>query len=173
MSFFVVDVEADGPIPGDYSMTELGAVLVEPGLKRTFYAQIAPISDKWVPEALAVSGKTREDVLKFGDPTTEVKRFIQWVNDNSKGRAVFCADNLAFDWQWVNWYCHHFAGANPFGFSGRRIGDLYCGMERDAYARWKHLRRTSHDHNPVNDATGNAEALLHMKDRLGLKIRFD
>ena len=35
---------------------------------------------------------------------------------------------------------------------------------------WKSLhRRTAHDHNPVNDAKGNAEALVAMKE-LGLKI---
>jgi len=173
MSFFVVDVEADGPIPGDYSMTELGAVLVEPGLTRTFYAQIKPISEKWVPEALAISGKTREEVLKFNDPETEMKRFATWVKENTNGRATFCADNLAFDWSFVNWYAHHFTGSNPFGFSGRRIGDLYCGMERDVYSRWKHLRKTNHSHHPVDDAVGNAEALLYMKERMGLKIRLD
>ena len=35
---------------------------------------------------------------------------------------------------------------------------------------WKKLyRKTKHDHNPLNDALGNAEALLAMKE-LGLKI---
>jgi hypothetical protein len=34
---------------------------------------------------------------------------------------------------------------------------------------WKHLRKTIHDHNPVNDAIGNAEALLQMK-QMGLKV---
>ena len=38
MSLIVVDVEADGPIPGKYSMVCLGAVVVEPTLSRTFYA---------------------------------------------------------------------------------------------------------------------------------------
>ncbi len=36
IKYIVVDVEADGPIPGDYSMIWFGAVIVEPGLKRTF-----------------------------------------------------------------------------------------------------------------------------------------
>lgn len=33
------------------------------------------------------------------------------------------------------------------------------------------LRKTKHTHNPVDDAIGNAEALLQMKD-MGLKISF-
>jgi hypothetical protein len=30
MPYVIVDIEADGPIPGDYSMISLGAVVVEP-----------------------------------------------------------------------------------------------------------------------------------------------
>ena len=33
----MVDVESDGPIPGDYSMISFGAIIVEPTLNRTFY----------------------------------------------------------------------------------------------------------------------------------------
>jgi hypothetical protein len=36
---------------------------------------------------------------------------------------------------------------------------------------WKKLyRKTKHTHNPVDDAIGNAEALLAFKNKLGLKI---
>ena len=36
MSYVMVDIEADGPIPGDYSMICFGAVIVEPSLSLTF-----------------------------------------------------------------------------------------------------------------------------------------
>ena len=36
MPYVMVDVEADGPIPGDYSMVCFGAIIVEPGLSRSF-----------------------------------------------------------------------------------------------------------------------------------------
>jgi hypothetical protein len=58
--YAMVDVEADGPIPGDYSMVSFGAVLVEEALNQTFYGRLRPISEKWVPQALAVSGFSRE-----------------------------------------------------------------------------------------------------------------
>ena len=38
MSYIMADVEADGPIPGSYSMICFGAVLVEEGLSHTFWA---------------------------------------------------------------------------------------------------------------------------------------
>jgi hypothetical protein len=162
LSLYVVDVEADGPIPGKYSMVSLGAVLVEPGLGRTFHGRTRPISDAWLPEALAVSGVSRAEHLRFDEPGAVMEALERWVLDTSRGRPVFFSDNLAFDWQFVNWYFHT-------GWSGRRIGDLYCGMVKDAHATWKHLRRTEHDHHPVNDARGNAEVLLQLVD-MGLKL---
>jgi hypothetical protein len=169
MSLVVVDVESDGPVPGKYSMVCLGAVVVEPSLSRTFYGRTRPISELWLPEALAVSGFRREDHLRFDDPREVMARFAAWLKESSRGRPVFCSDNLAYDWQFVNWYFHEYLGENPFGWSGRRIGDLYCGMVKDGYATWKHLRKTPHDHDPVNDAKGNAEALLAMVE-MGLKL---
>jgi hypothetical protein len=74
MSFYSIDVEADGPIPGKYSMISFGAVKVEGDLKETFYAEINPISTKWEPEALAVSGFSREETLKFNNPMDEMLR---------------------------------------------------------------------------------------------------
>ncbi len=169
MSVYVVDVEADGPIPGKYSMVSLGAVLVEPGLTRTFYGQTRPISDLWLPEALAISAATRDEHLRYDEPGAVMERFERWIQETSKGRPVLFSDNLAFDWQYVNWYFHTYLGRNPFGWSGRRIGDLYCGMVKDAHAQWKHLRSTAHDHHPVNDARGNAEVLLKLVE-MGLKL---
>lgn len=87
-----------------------------------------------------------------------------WVATHTEGRATFVSDNPAFDWQWL---AAEFARAgipNPFGFSARRIGDFAAGLARnfrDANS-WKRHRRTTHDHNPVHDARGNAEALWHL-----------
>jgi len=124
MSYVMVDIEADGPIPGDYSMVCFGAVIVESALDRTFYATLAPISEKWVPEVLAVSGFSREDTLKFADPSAAMARFESWLKENVSGRPIFVADNNGFDWQFVNWYFHHFLGRNPFGFSSMNLGSL-------------------------------------------------
>jgi hypothetical protein len=172
MSYFSVDIEADGPAPGLYSMVSFGAVVVEAGLNRTFYAELKPISDRWIPESLAVSGFTREQTIRFEDPIPVMTRFEEWVNANSKGRPIFIADNPGFDFAFINYYFHAFLGRNPFGFSSRRIGDLYCGAKLDTFAKWKHLRETNHSHNALDDAKGNAEAILKMQD-MGLKIRLD
>jgi len=176
MSYIVVDIEADGPIPSKYSMVCFGAVIVRDGLEDAFYGQVRPISDQWVPEALAVSGFDRGQHNTFEEPEDVMRRFQLWIDKYSVGKPIFISDNPAFDWQFINYYFHIFLGKNPFGFSGRRIGDLYCGLVKDANSNnvWKKtLRRTVHDHNPVNDAKGNAEALLAMRDKFILRIKFE
>ena len=173
MSYYVVDIEADGPIPGDYSMVSLGAVRVVPGLDQTFYGQLRPISDDWIPQALAVSGHSREETLGFREPKEVMLELAAWIGETSKGRPFFISDNNGFDWQFINWYFHHFTGANPFGFSSMNLGSLYKGLEKDVFKSFKHLRKTAHTHHPVDDAKGNAEALLAMKRDYGLKIKLD
>jgi hypothetical protein len=172
MSYFMVDIEADGPIPGDYSMVCFGAVIVEPSLEKTFYGQLKPISEQWIPDALAVSGFSRDETLQFDDPKSVMASFAEWIRaENQHGRPQFISDNNGFDWQFINWYFHHFLGENPFGFSSTNLGSLFKGVVKDTFASFKHLRKTKHTHHPVDDAMGNAEALLRIQEKFGLKIR--
>lgn len=173
MAYVMVDVEADGPIPGDYSMVCFGAVIVEDGLSQSFYGQLRPISERWVPVALAVSGFSREQTLAFDDPHAVMTRFDEWLRAHAGKRPMFVSDNNGFDWQFIHWYFHHFLGQNPFGHSSMNLGSLYKGLVGDTFQSFKHLRNTPHTHHPVDDARGNAEALLHMKNHLGLKIALD
>lgn len=174
MTIVVVDIEADGPIPGDYSMISFGAVIMDEKLDKTFYGELKPISEKWIPDALKVSGFSREETLKFNDPKAEMLRFLDWCSRakaSKEDRLMLYSDNNGFDWQFINWYFHHFVGSNPFGFSSGNIGSLYKGLVKDSFKNFKHLRKTKHTHHPVDDAKGNAEALLYMKNEMGLKIK--
>lgn len=167
MTYIMVDVEADGPVPGLYSMVSFGAIAVEPALDKTFYTTIKPISDKWIPEALAVSGFTRQQTEGFADPAAEMLKFAEWLSGIHK--PMFISDNNGFDWGFINWYFHKFLDKNPFGHSSTNLGSLYKGMEKSVFVNFKHLRKTKHTHNALDDARGNAEALLAMK-AMGLKI---
>lgn len=173
MKKIVIDVESDGQVPHLYSMVCFGAVVVEDGLSKTFYGKTAPISEKYNPESLAISGFTRDEHLNFPDPKETMNEFYHWLEKVGNGkRLIMFSDNNGYDWSFINYYMHRFCGDNnPLGWSSRRIGDLYCGMKHNARASWKHLRQTKHTHNPVDDAKGNAEALLKMKN-MGLKIDF-
>ena len=170
MTYVMVDIETDGPIPVDYSMICFGAVIVDELLDKRFYGQLRPLSEQWIPERLKVSGFSREETLQFDDPKEVLSKFNDWLKINSQNRLIFISDNNGFDWQFINYYFYHFLGKNPFGHSSTNLGSLYKGLVKDTTLNFKHLRTTKHTHNPVDDAIGNAEALLHMKKEMGLKI---
>jgi len=170
MTYIMVDVETDGPIPADYSMICFGAIIVDEQLDKTFYGQLKPISDQWLPKALEISGFTRQETVNFDDPKTVMERFRNWISEHSNKQPIFIADNNGFDWQFMNYYFHHFLGNNPFGHSSTNLGSLYKGMVKDMTKNFKHLRKTVHSHHPVDDVKGNAEALLYLKNEMGLTI---
>lgn len=130
MAYIMVDIESDGPIPGDYSMISFGAVLVNEQLDQTFYGQLKPISKQFIPEALAVSGHTREETLAFDDPKLVMTKFKDWIEKTCADRPIFISDNNGFDWMFICWYFHHFIGVNPFGFSSQNLGSLYKEIGR-------------------------------------------
>jgi len=170
MSYFICDVESDGGLLGRNSMVCFGVVKLTPELDTTFYGQTKPISEFYEESALAVSGFSREEHLKFDDPAIVMLNFEAWLKANSKGRPILISDNNGYDSSWINWYFLTYLGKNPFGWSSRRIGDLYCGAEHNLFYRWKQHRISPHNHNPLSDAMGNAEALLYFFKKHNIKL---
>lgn len=168
--YVIVDVESDGQVPGINSMVCFGAVVLDDKLDKTFYGQVKPISTTYEPDALAISGFTRKEHEKFDDPYVVMEEFKTWLKENTSGSPVLISDNNQFDGMYMNYYMHVYTGSNPFGWSSRRIGDLFCGFYKDPYYKWKQHRVTKHTHNPVDDAKGNAEALLYLIDK-GFKLK--
>jgi hypothetical protein len=162
MSYIVCDVESDGGILGHHSMVCFGCVILDNNLDKTFYGQTEPISKFYEPEALAVSGFSRKEHEGFEEPNQVMARFADWIEDNSKGRPILLSDNNGYDASWINYYFLKYYGKNPFGWSSRRIGDMYAGFMNDSHYQWKKHRKTSHTHHPVDDAKGNAEAMLYL-----------
>lgn len=163
--YVIVDCESTGPTPYSHELTEFAAIdLVD---ESYFHAQVWPFEPHPDTPALPVipDWAGPEDNL-----TTEVfTEFHDWLGG---GRCVFISDNPAFDWQWI---AHGFAVTgldNPFGFSGRRIGDLAAGLSGNwrNTSKWKRWRKTAHDHNPLNDVKGNREALLYLMEKYDQKV---
>lgn len=113
----------------------------------------------------AVEYKTHKSFYGPNNSFDTFKAFAEWL-DQFQGRPIFISDNVAYDWQSINYFFWHHLGYNPFGHSGRRIGDFYAGLCGDfsKTQEWKRLRVTPHDHNPVHDALGNAEAFKRLLD---------
>jgi len=170
---FVFDVESDGPCPGLYNMISFGVVsLADPA--QGFLGEVAPVLDHGgIDAAREVSGVTFDAQSAYRPAEIVVEEAVAWLNGVTGGkRAVFWSDNPAFDWQFWNWYCHRFVGANPAGFSARRIGDLDAGRRGEPLnsSAFKKRRETAHTHNPVDDARGNAEALRWVLGQMGEKL---
>lgn len=179
MKWIMVDIEANGPIPGDYSMIELGAIYIDPERKldNVFYGKLKPlVGAKVQQEALDSIGRTHEETLEFYDSNIVMNNFKEWLKDlkpSAGKRLMFISDNNGFDFMFVCWYFWHFCNENPFGHSSTNLGSLYKGCMKDFFKSFKHLRKTKHTHNPVDDARGNVEALLEMIDKLSLKFSLD
>lgn len=62
-------------------------------LDQTFYGRTRPISERFVPEALGVSGFTRQQHLAFEDPKEVMENFASWLAEHTKGRPVFVSDS--------------------------------------------------------------------------------
>lgn len=97
--FISVDVETAGPIPGEYSMLSLGACVVGAD-GEGFYAEIKPLNENAVPEALKVSGFDLAKLAKAGQrPEDALAKLREWVAAASAGaKPVFVGFNAGFDW---------------------------------------------------------------------------
>ena len=158
MALVFVDVEAhfNSPCPniGD-GMTEFGAIEFES--RKWFHGGL----DQW---ATSEYPAWNDCSIEERGPWYEVFIvFEQWLHQ-FKPPYIFVSDNPAYDWQWINYHFHKELRRNPFGWSARRIGDFYAGLVGDfrAASKWKKLRITKHDHNPVHDSQGNSEAFERM-----------
>ncbi len=159
-----VDVEASGPIPGEYSMLSIGACVVNETEKQ-FYAEIKPINGNYIKKALEVCKLSMADLAVSGeDPAAAMKRFVSWVSSVSNGRlAVFCSFGT-FDWMFVKWYLIKFAGDGTFGPNGCDMKSYYAGMMGVGFgdARKKLMDKRfkpnkGHTHNALDDALEQAE----------------
>ncbi|WP_410821865.1 exonuclease [Micromonospora sp. 050-3] len=166
--YIAVDVEADGPIPGPYSMISLGmAVAGRPDL--TFYTELRPISDEFVPAALAVSGLDRDRLLREAPTAQEaMSAAAAWVDGLRRvGRPVFLAAPAVWDGMFVHWYFVRFVGHSPFGATGSGVDlrSYWMGLTGSEWARTrqgtiKHelgLHDMPHTHHAGEDAAELAQ----------------
>ncbi len=136
-TFVSVDIEASGPVPGEYSMLSLGACVVG-DTDRGHYVELKPISDRSDPEALAVAGLDPETLKDTGaEPAAAMAGLEAWLKEvTAPGHdPVFVGFPVAFDWMFVAYYFHRFLGRNPFGVSGLDIRSFYAGMTGVSWTR--------------------------------------
>jgi ribonuclease T len=171
--YISVDIEAAGPVPSAFSMLSLGAVVVG-NPKKTFYVELKPVNDKFVPDAMKVVGRTLQDFAKNGrEPKEAMTAFRDWlVSVATAAKPVFVGFNASFDWAFVNFYFHQYLDENPFGFGGIDIKSYYMGMTGCAWEDTRSSRIDSklkgsspHTHNALDDAVEQAQMFQRMMNK--------
>ena len=141
--FVSVDIEADGRIPGRNSMLSFGsaAFTLDKALVARFAVNLEtlpgaagdPETLAWWrkhPEAWAAAREDPED------PATALPRYAAHLEALGReggggrryGRPTFIGFPAAYDFAWINWYLHRFAGRNPLGISGLCLKTLGAAL---------------------------------------------
>jgi hypothetical protein len=133
------DIEADGPIPGVYSMLSFASVALREdkteiaafsaNLTTLPGAQAHPRTMEWwatQPEAWAACrANTR-------DPEVVMPEYLAWLKALGR-KPVFVAYPAAFDFMFVHWYLVRFAGESPFSHSALDMKTYTMALLDTAY----------------------------------------
>lgn len=124
------DVEADGPIPGPYSMLSFGsaAYFADKTLVATYHANLEtlpgaeehPDSMSWWkehPDAWEASQTNPRP------PEEVMPEYVAWLK-SLPGRPVFVAYPASYDFMFVYWYLMRYVGESPFSFSALDLKTL-------------------------------------------------
>lgn len=169
-TYISVDVEASGPIPGEFSLLSVGACVVG-RTDKTFYTELKPLNQNFIPRAMQVNGLSLEKLKAEGEgPAAAMARFESWVKSVCREtRPVFVGFNATFDWSFTHWYFIKFLGRDPFGISGLDIKAYFMGKRRILWQETNKKRvralypaLTKHTHNALDDAKEQAEIFAGM-----------
>jgi hypothetical protein len=121
------DIEADGPIPGIYSMLSFAsaAYTADKQLLGTFSAnldtlpeaQVHPDTNAWWdknPNAWKICRQNCQT------PTEAIQKYVDWLN-KLPGKPVFVGYPAAYDFMFIYWYLIKFTGKSPFSHSALDI----------------------------------------------------
>lgn len=114
------DVEANGPIPGSYSMLSFAsaAYLADKTLVSTFAVNLKVLPTAKVDHKTMVwwgQNPIAWDACRLNcqDPSQAMHEYAQWVS-KLPGKPVFVAYPAAYDFMFVYWYLMEFVGNSPF-----------------------------------------------------------
>jgi hypothetical protein len=122
-TYVSTDVEADGPIPGPYSMLSIGSVALAPNgeVLGTFAANLETLPGATTHPDTMAWWKTQPEAWEScrretQSPEVVMARYAAWV-ESLPGNPVFVGYPAAFDFLFVYWYLIRFVGRSPFSWS--------------------------------------------------------
>ena len=159
------DIEADGPIPGPYSMLSFAsaAYSADKTLISTFSANLETLSgasthpktmDWWKNNQEAWS-ICRENCIT---PEKAMSDYSNWLN-TLPGRPVFVGYPATYDFMFIYWYLIKFTGKSPFSHSAIDIKTMaMIALKKDYFAIRKSVLpkawfdKLPHTHVALDDA---------------------
>jgi hypothetical protein len=121
------DIEADGPIPGPYSMLSFAsaAYTADKQLVGTFSANLEvlpnaeahPDTQAWWEKNPEAWVACRKDLQQ---PEKAMSNYVEWLKQ-LPGKPVFVGYPAAYDFMFVYWYLIKFVGESPFSHSALDI----------------------------------------------------
>lgn len=135
-TWFCIDIECSGPVPGLYDMLSLGAVPVVQSAQgydigETFYVEIRPTAPRVDAGAMKVNGldleRLRREGSELGQALDALTAFVR-EHTVEGSKPVFVGHNAPFDWSFVS-YAYHASGRdNPFGYKALDTKALAMGV---------------------------------------------
>ena len=180
--YISIDVETDGPIPGQNSMLSLGAAAflygnLSPIASLAYNLQSLPGASPdpdtmawWGREEQAEAWKACREQPQ--NPGLVMHNFLDWVQSISKvndAKPVCVAYPSGFDFLFVYWYLIKFTGKSPFSFSCLDIKTYAMAMLKKGYRecskkgmpkRW--FSDAPHTHKAVDDAIEQGQLFMNM-----------
>jgi hypothetical protein len=178
--YISADIEADGPIPGEFSMLAFGLAVAatfdgeaftsHAPSKQTLYRELKPIAARFEPAALNAARLDRAALARDGaEPEAAMRDAVDWVTAQAEraggARPVLVGYPVVFDWMFLHWYFVRFVGESPFGFSGAL--DIKTMYHQKAHVIMDDAGRNDlpvelqashpHTHNALDDAIEQAE----------------
>lgn len=136
-TWFCIDIEANGPVPGLYDMVSLGATVVfqtNTGtleLGEDFYMEIKPTAPRFDARAAAIHGLDQDRLAREGLSRLEAATTLdEWVNRQTRPstEACFVGHNAPFDWSHVAYLYAELNLPNPFGYKALDTKALAAGV---------------------------------------------
>ena len=136
-TWFCIDIEANGPVPGLYDMVSLGATVVfsdqqnELQLGEDFYMELKPVAPRFDARAAAIHGLDQAHLAINGLSRVDAAAHLaSWVQSQTRPgtEPVFVGHNAPFDWSHVAYLYAEVEAPNPFGYKALDTKALAMGV---------------------------------------------
>lgn len=175
--YISTDIEADGPIPGKYSMLSFGSAAFnsEGVLVDTFTLNLNKLDGAVEdPNTMAWWNQTRNKHayqmtrVNPTDPKYGMEQYVAWLKKYTP--CVFVGYPSGFDFTFIYWYLINFTGESPFSFSAidmksfamAKLGTPFKATTKNKFPKhWINVPQ-KHTHIALDDAIEQGQIFINM-----------